>query len=101
MNYKSPNRANPFALLPFIIFIAIYLGAGIYFQLQGTAMAFYQFPSVTAMFIAVISAFCLSRDPIMYKFGIFAKGGAKNVKPVIITVLTIFFIKVLYELITK
>lgn len=31
----------------------------------------------------------------------FAKGGAKNVKPVIITVLTIFFIKVLYELITK
>lgn len=31
MNYKSPNRANPFALLPFIIFIAIYLGAGIYF----------------------------------------------------------------------
>ena len=27
MNYKSPNRANPFALLPFIIFIAIYLGA--------------------------------------------------------------------------
>lgn len=78
MNYKSPNRANPFALLPFIIFIAIYLGAGIYFQLQGTAMAFHQFPSVTAMFIAVISAFCLSRDPIMYKFGIFAKGAGND-----------------------
>lgn len=78
MNYKSPNRANPFALLPFIIFIAIYLGAGIYFQLQGTAMAFYQFPSVTAMFIAVISAFCLSRDPIMYKFGIFARGAGND-----------------------
>lgn len=31
----------------------------------------------------------------------FAKGGAKNVKPVIITVLTIFFIKVVYELVTK
>ena len=28
----------------------------------------------------------------------FAKGGAKNVKPVIMTVLTIFFLKVLYEL---
>lgn len=28
----------------------------------------------------------------------FAKGGARNVKPVIITVLTIFFLKVLYEL---
>ena len=78
MKYKSPNRANPFALLPFIIFIAIYLGAGIYFQLQGTDMAFYQFPSVTPMFIAVISAFCLSRDPIMYKFGIFAKGAGND-----------------------
>lgn len=31
----------------------------------------------------------------------FAKGGAKNVKPVIITVLTIFFIKVVYELVMK
>ena len=78
MKYKSPNRANPFALLPFVIFIAIYLGAGIYFQLQGTDMAFYQFPSVTAMFIAVISAFCLSRDPIMYKFGIFARGAGND-----------------------
>ena len=78
MKYKSPDRANPFALLPFIIFIAIYLGAGIYFQLQGTDMAFYQFPSVTAMFIAVISAFCLSRDPIMYKFGIFARGAGND-----------------------
>lgn len=36
-------------------------------------MAFYQFPSVTAMFIAVLSAFCLSRDPVMFKFGIFQR----------------------------
>ena len=78
MKYKSPNRSNPLALLPFIIFIAIYLGAGIYFQLHGTDMAFYQFPSVTAMFIAVISAFCPSRDPVMYKFGIFSKGAGND-----------------------
>lgn len=36
-------------------------------------MAFYQFPSVTAMFIAVLSAFCLGSEPIMFKFGIFSK----------------------------
>lgn len=77
MKYKSPGRSNPFALLPFIIFIAIYLGAGLYFQSAGVSMAFYQFPSVTAMFIAVLSAFCLSRDPVMFKFGIFSKG-ARN-----------------------
>ena len=78
MNIPSPNRSNPYALLPFVIFIAIYLGAGIYFQLQGVPMAFYQFPSVTAMLVAVIAAFCLSKDPIMYKFGIFSKGAGND-----------------------
>ena len=43
------------ALFPFLLFIVIYLGAGLYFQFQGTDMAFYQFPSVTAMFIAVLT----------------------------------------------
>lgn len=78
MNIPSPNRPNPYALLPFLIFIAIYLGAGIYFELQGVPMAFYQFPSVTAMLVAVISAFCLSKDPIMFKFGIFSKGAGND-----------------------
>lgn len=78
MKYKSPGQSNPFALLPFIIFIAIYLGAGLYFQSAGVSMAFYQFPSVTAMFIAVLSAFCLSRDPVMFKFGIFSKGAGND-----------------------
>lgn len=61
--------------MPFFLyhFIAIYLGAGLYFQSAGVSMAFYQFPSVTAMFIAVLSAFCLSRDPVMFKFGIFQR----------------------------
>lgn len=78
MKYKSPGRSNPFAFLPFIIFIAIYLGAGLYFQSAGVSMAFYQFPSVTAMFFAVLSAFCLSRDPVMFKFGIFSKGAGND-----------------------
>ena len=42
------------ALLPFLLFIIIYLGAGLYYQAKGVEMAFYQFPSVTAMFIAVL-----------------------------------------------
>ena len=84
MKYKSPNIGSFKALLPFLIFIAIYLGAGIYFQMQGVDMAFYQFPSVTAMFIAVLSAFCLGSEPIMFKFGIFSKGAANdNIKAVL------------------
>ena len=78
MKYKSPNIGSFKALLPFLIFIAIYLGAGIYFQMHGVDMAFYQFPSVTAMFIAVLSAFGLGSEPIMFKFGIFSKGAAND-----------------------
>jgi Na+/H+ antiporter NhaC len=78
MKYAPKKEARASALLPFIIFIVIYLGAGIYFQVKGVDMAFYQFPSVTAMFIAVLSAFCLGPEPIMYKFSIFSKGAANN-----------------------
>ena len=51
------------ALLPFLLFIVIYLGAGLYFQAQGVEMAFYQFPSVTAMFIALLLASARARAP--------------------------------------
>ena len=66
------------ALLPFLLFIVIYLGAGLYFQAQGVEMAFYQFPSVTAMFIALLLAFCQGKGTIDQKFTIFAKGAANE-----------------------
>ena len=77
-HFKYPEQSSGKALLPFLIFIVIYLGAGLYFQSIGADMAFYQFPSVTAMFLAVLSAFCLSRDPIMFKFSIFSRGAANE-----------------------
>ena len=66
------------ALLPFLLFIVIYLGAGLYFQSQGVEMAFYQFPSVTAMFIALLLAFCQGKGTIDQKFIIFARGAANE-----------------------
>ena len=79
MGYEH-KREGALSLLPFLIFIIIYLGAGIYFQMQGVEMAFYQFPSVTAMFIAVLSAFWIGDESLQVKFGIFARGaGNENV----------------------
>ena len=77
------------ALLPFLLFIVIYLGAGLYFQAQGVEMAFYQFPSVTAMFIALLLAFCQGKGTIDQKFTVFAKGAANE------TVLTMLMIYIL------
>ena len=59
MNRDLRKRGGGLALIPFLIFIIIYLGAGLLLQAQGKEMAFYQFPSVTAMFIAVLAAFCM------------------------------------------
>ena len=74
----QPTKGSGFALLPFAVFVAIYLGAGIYFEAQGTPMAFYQFPSVTAMFIAVLAAFAMTRGKINARFAIFSKGASNN-----------------------
>ena len=56
MNQELNPKGNGWALLPFLLFIVIYLGAGLILQAQGVGMAFYQFPSVTAMFLAVLAA---------------------------------------------
>lgn len=52
-------------------------------------MAFYQFPSVTAMFIAVLVAFCIGKGKINEKFAVFAKGAANEN---ILTMLIIFIL---------
>ena len=74
------SKGNGLALIPFLLFIVIYLGAGLYMQSQGVEMAFYQFPSVVAIFIAVLVAFFIGKGSINEKFSIFAKGaGDENI----------------------
>ena len=74
------KKSSGIALLPFLVFIVIYLGAGLYEQSKGTAMAFYQFPSVTAIFIATILAFFIGKGSINEKFSTFARGaGNENI----------------------
>ena len=87
---KKENRnVRGVALLPFLLFIGIYLGAGLVIQRQGGEMAFYQFPPVTAMFIAVMVAFFMTRGSIEERFAVFAAGiGKKDV----ITMLVIYLL---------
>ena len=61
MEHDINKKSSGLALVPFVIFVAIYLGAGLILQAQGVEMAFYQFPSVTAMFIALLAAFEIGR----------------------------------------
>ena len=63
-NTLNSKKANGLALIPFLIFIVVYMGAGLIYQAQGVEMAFYQFPSVTAMFLAVLVAFIMFKGSI-------------------------------------
>ncbi len=85
----TKKKANGLALLPFIIFIVVFLGAGLYFQAQGVDMAFYQFPSVAAIFIAAVVAFIMTKGTIDERFALFAKGAA-NID--VLTMLMIFLL---------
>lgn len=47
------------ALIPFAIFVIVYLGCGVILEYQGAEMAFYQFPAPLAAIIGVMAAFIL------------------------------------------
>ena len=88
-NTLNNKKANGLALLPFLVFIVVYMGAGLVYQSKGVDMAFYQFPSVTAMFLAVLVAFIMFKGSINEKFDTFAKGAAN------VDVLTMLIIYIL------
>ncbi len=87
-NNQTP-KANGVALVPFLIFVAVYLGAGMVLQMQGVEMAFYAFPSPVALTIGVVIAFMMFKGGIEKNFKDFANGcGNEN----IITMLIIYLL---------
>lgn len=71
---KQNRKPSGLALFPFLLFIIIYLGAGIILDQMGVDMAFYQFPAPTACLIGVIVAFLMFKGSIDEKFTTFAQG---------------------------
>lgn len=63
MTSHSPGKAQPraLALLPLILFLAIFLGSGIYHTIIGTEFAFYQIKAPVAAIPAVILAVLMYR----------------------------------------
>lgn len=71
---------NPVALLPLVVFLALFLGSGIYFNIKGVDMAFYQFPSPIAALIGIIVAFIIGKGTIEEKMDTFVAGvGESNI----------------------
>lgn len=70
----TKSKASFKGLIPFIIFILVYLGTGLYFEIKGTEMAFYQLPSPVAIIAGIVCAFILFKESIDEKFDTFVKG---------------------------
>ncbi len=68
------KKKKPLALLPLLIFLGLFLGAGIYYNAIGTEMAFYQLPAPIAAFAGIIVAFFIGKETIDDKMNIFIKG---------------------------
>ncbi|QIZ75433.1 Na+/H+ antiporter NhaC family protein [Ferrimonas lipolytica] len=78
----STNSAlkSPLALLPLMLYLAIFVGAGVYFQSQGADFAFYQLSPVVAILPAIILGLVLSKQRLNDSIETFMKGiGDQNI----------------------
>lgn len=77
---KENNKISAKALIPFLVFIALYLITGLVLQVRGVEMAFYQLPAPIAVFVAIIIAFFIFEGSIDDKFDTLVSGcGDSNI----------------------
>lgn len=68
------NKSNAMALAPLGLFLAIFIGTGVYLTASGTNMAFYQLSATVAILPAIIWAVIMGRETISEKINIFLSG---------------------------
>ncbi|UPA12290.1 Na+/H+ antiporter NhaC family protein [Borrelia venezuelensis] len=74
MNKVSHVQPNFLGLVPFLVFIVVYVGTGVVLEIQGVEMAFYQMPPIIAMLLAVVTAFLLFKGSFIDKMNDFIEG---------------------------
>lgn len=98
MENEKIIKANFKGLIPFIVFILIYLGTGIFLNIQGVELAFYQLPGPVAAFAGIIVAFILFSGTIEEKFNTFLAGCGH---PDIITMCIIYLLAGAFAVVSK
>ena len=78
---QVPQSKGQFiALLPLLLFLVLFIGAGVYFQTQGVDYAFYQLPAPVAIIPAIILAIVLSKQKLNDALDTFMAGiGHSNI----------------------
>lgn len=79
-NAAASSAPSFLALTPLFLFLALFIGAGVYFQSQGVDFAFYQLPSVVAILPAIIFAILISKQKLNQSIETFLGGiGHSNI----------------------
>jgi len=82
-------KASPIALLPLLLFLAMFIGSGIYYQNQAVEFAFYQISAPVAILPAILLAMLLAKGPLNDRIETFIKGIGNNT---IITMVVIYLL---------
>ncbi len=70
----SAPPSNPWALMPLLLFLILFVGSGLYFSWQGIPNAFYQISAAVAILPAVALSLFIGRGPYEDKFEDFIEG---------------------------
>ena len=98
MENNIDTKASFKGLIPFIVFILLYLGTGIFLNIRGVELAFYQLPGPVAAFAGIVVAFIIFKGTIQEKFNTFLEGCGH---PDIITMCIIYLLAGAFAVVSK
>ncbi len=71
---KNNATTRYISLLPFILFLGLFLGSGIYLTIEGVDFAFYQLPASVAIIPAILLSIVIGKDKINQQVAQFIEG---------------------------
>ncbi|WP_020405813.1 Na+/H+ antiporter NhaC family protein [Hahella ganghwensis] len=83
------KKASPLALLPLALFLALFVGSGLWYQAEGVDFAFYQISAPVAILPAIVLAILLASGSLNSRIETFIKGVGDNT---IITMVLIYLL---------
>lgn len=83
------TNKSPWALLPMLLFMALFIGSGLYYQMAGVEFAFYKISAPVAILPAIILALFLAKGNINQRVEQFIRGCSN---PTVVIMLLIFLL---------
>ncbi|MGY5799284.1 Na+/H+ antiporter NhaC family protein [Rheinheimera faecalis] len=74
----SQKQQARLSLLPLLLFVALFLGTGLYLQSQGVDYAFYQLPGPVAIIPALVLAILLYKAPLTESIDVLVRGAGNS-----------------------